>query len=326
MKQMNRLHQLFSAGVVAALGVAFAPSASARSVAAWGGHPLSPGSSSCFTESYATVTNSTCNASVGWEINLPVDAAGTWNVTINATPTSDLSSVSCVVYGTSASASTLYESAASSPTQPSVAQSLQVFTVEVPSAGALYAGCFLKEGAKVNSVNWNQPLQVPLDPQTQSNWCWAASGQMILNYFGGTVTQCDEATEYLILNNPFDVGTDCCSSPLPSGCNLSGFVQWSYLGLNFTETPKGTALSFAQLQTEMSANRPVGFGWAWDSGGGHYMVAIGAETGENNAQFVTINDPDPVNAGDQVTLTYAEWVNTPGTSTHWSDDYGISPK
>jgi hypothetical protein len=78
----------------------------------------------------------------------------------------------------------------------------------------------------------------------------------------------------------------------------------------------------------------VGFAWAWTSGGGHYMVATGVEIDEDNVQYVTINDPWAPDVGEQVTLTYEDWVSGPaGTDatatvsyTHMADDYGISAR
>jgi hypothetical protein len=167
-------------------------------------------------------------------------------------------------------------------------------------------------------------LNVPLDPQLESNWCWAAGGEMIMSYLGTTVQQCAQANELFGL-------TTCCTNPSSSGCNQGGFPQWGTW--NFSATIASSALSFAQLQAEFAANRPVGFAWRWDSGGGHYMVATGASTDADNVQYVSFNDPWAPNVGDQVTLTYEEWtgssIGTDPTSglggyTFWRDDYGIS--
>jgi hypothetical protein len=172
-------------------------------------------------------------------------------------------------------------------------------------------------------------LDVPLDPQLQSEWCWAASAEMVMAYLGTNVEQCAQAN-YLFGR------TDCCtnadSAEDLSECNQPGWPNWSYWGFSFEETAIGTALSFAQLQTEIAANRPVGFAWSWSTGGGHYMVATGTEVGDDGTQYVTINDPWAPNIGDQVTLTYTDWVAGPaGTDstatvsyTHMADDYGIT--
>ena len=50
-------------------------------------------------------------------------------------------------------------------------------------------------------------LPVTLHPQETANWCWAASGQMVMDYLGNNVSQCTEA------NNRF-YRSDCCNLAL----------------------------------------------------------------------------------------------------------------
>ncbi|NJO17253.1 MAG: hypothetical protein HC877_16370 [Thioploca sp.] len=56
-------------------------------------------------------------------------------------------------------------------------------------------------------------LPVPLRFQEQTNWCWAATSQGILNYFENNPTQCQIANWALFRS-------DCCVTPLPTGCNV----------------------------------------------------------------------------------------------------------
>ncbi len=325
---MNRIQKLLCGAGSAALGLGVAPNASARSATAWSGAPNPLTARSCFSESYGRVTNSGCSTQETWEIALPIENPGTWNVVFDVTPTSDPSSISCVALSVAQDGSSSATSLNVGATQGSAAQTIAV-TVTVPAAGALFGACFVKPGAAVNGVNWNQPLLVALDPQLESNWCWAAGGQMVMGYLGTTVQQCVEAN--------YNVSrTDCCTNPSSSACNQGGWPAWSNNGFNATVVYGGgsnpAAISFAQLQAEFAANRPVGFGWHWNSGGGHYMVATGTEVDEDNVQYVTFNDPWAPNVGEQVTLTYAEWVSGTATDptvggasyTHWRDDYGIS--
>lgn len=50
-------------------------------------------------------------------------------------------------------------------------------------------------------------LPVTLHPQETQNWCWAASGQMVMDYLGHNVSQCVQA------NNRFG-RNDCCEIDL----------------------------------------------------------------------------------------------------------------
>jgi hypothetical protein len=67
---------------------------------------------------------------------------------------------------------------------------------------------------------WNtNPLPVNLYPQQTDAWCWAASGEMVMSYLGGMVSQCEQA------NRRF-AHTDCCNTPTPASCNQGGWPEF----------------------------------------------------------------------------------------------------
>jgi hypothetical protein len=149
--------------------------------------------------------------------------------------------------------------------------------------------------------------------QEQSNWCWAASGEMIMDYLGVNVSQCQEANER-------SGRTDCCTNP--NGCNFTGWPEFDKFGFTFDRT-SSTALTWAQLREQIFCKRtPVAFSWGWPGGGGHMMVAYGYVT-LNNVNYVSVFDPLPVNQGTDTIYTYDFWVASPGHHTHWDDFYNI---
>lgn len=157
-------------------------------------------------------------------------------------------------------------------------------------------------------------LDVPLYPQQQDQWCWAASGQMIMSYLGATkVTQCDEANKRL-------GRTDCCTSPTPTACNKAGWPEPEKYGFNYN-TYNG-ALSYSSLSNEINNNRPVAFSWGWTGGGGHMMVARGFLTTSTGTQYVDVNNPWPPNVGDQYYTTYSNYVSG-SDHVHWTDYYNF---
>ncbi|HEY2512282.1 MAG TPA: ricin-type beta-trefoil lectin domain protein [Polyangiaceae bacterium] len=181
-------------------------------------------------------------------------------------------------------------------------------------------------------------LSVAIDGQQQSNWCWAATTQMIVGYSGVSVSQCAEAN--------YNTGrTDCCTNSVSASdtteCNQGGWWLLSYYGFNSSDvwqlncssntscTSTGNSpLSFDQLVAETEVNHPVAFAWHWSSGGGHAMVVAGTKTTSANGavkQYVTVNNPEPVGEGDQYDQLYTDWVSGSGYS-HWRDSYGISKK
>ncbi len=170
------------------------------------------------------------------------------------------------------------------------------------------------------------PLPVPPLAQGTQNWCWAASGQMIMNSLGNTaVSQCQEATDYPFVPPQTSPATNWCVSPTDDW-GFTGWPQFGHYGFSASQTPFGTALSYEQLKTEIDNGRPIAFVWAWDGGGGHMMVVIGYLT-EAGVDKVVINDPSPPHLGNQRTITYAEFVEgiyLGHKYTHWCDFYGIA--
>jgi hypothetical protein len=171
--------------------------------------------------------------------------------------------------------------------------------------------------------------------QETDQWCWAASGQMMMNYVGPrNVPQCYEA------NQRFG-RTDCCNCPTPNGCAQPGWPDFDAWGYNFKETP--TALSWSQLTAEVNAKRPIWFAWGWTGGGGHALVARGYE--QVNILFfqeklVLVDNPWPWQGrcgagnasgpfgGDSLEIhSYDDFVGGPGYNhVTWSNIYQVAHK
>ncbi len=159
-------------------------------------------------------------------------------------------------------------------------------------------------------------LNVPLIPQETSMWCWAASGEMCMDFLGYDISQCTEA------NNRFGF-TDCCDNPTPQACVQGGWPEFNKYGFTYSIT-NNAAISWNELVNQIDSKKaPVAFTWAWDGGGGHMMVAIGYQVTDNGTQYVKINDPWPPNVGKQKYITYSAYVSGSGY-THWDDYYNIT--
>ena len=148
-------------------------------------------------------------------------------------------------------------------------------------------------------------------------WCWAASGQMCMQFFGVTVEQCDEA------NKRFG-RTDCCNNPVPNDCINGGWPEFDKYGFTFSTT-SDAPLTWAQVQDQIYCKgKPFAFSWHWTGGGGHMMVAHGYVT-IDGVNYVSVDNPLPVGQGDEYTRTYDDYVS--GTDhTHWNDYYDITKK
>lgn len=161
---------------------------------------------------------------------------------------------------------------------------------------------------------------VTLNPQQTDEWCWAASGEMCMNFIQPSVnvTQCDEA------NKEFG-RTDCCNNPVPDACVNGGWPQPDQYNFSF-QTTSDAALSWTDLQSQIyCVKKPFAFSWHWPGGGGHMMVVIGYIT-LSGTNYVTVNDPWPPNQGNEWVNTYDWYVSSPGDHTHWNDYYNITYK
>lgn len=177
-------------------------------------------------------------------------------------------------------------------------------------------------------------LPVALQWQETSEWCWAASGQMIMNYRGPVnVPQCYEA-------NQLFSRTDCCTSPTPNACINPGWPQFALWHFNSNATAWGTPLTWAQVQAQINGDKPFMFSWAWNGGGAHAMVANGYRDITFlgiNTHWVVVNNPWPPEGrfvagnasgpfgGDLEIITYAEFVGGAGYNhTHGADVYDVT--
>jgi Peptidase_C39 like family len=161
-------------------------------------------------------------------------------------------------------------------------------------------------------------LGVPITGQHTEVWCWAASGEMTMNFLGGNVTQCDQA------NKRFGRTDCCCGPPTPEACVNTGWPEYEKYG--FTVSVSNGALSWSELTDQIGCQgKPFAFSWWWNGGGGHMMVATGYYQSLSGG-YVQINDPlpwDPSGGGSQRMSTYDAFVSGPGY-THALDYYDIT--
>lgn len=156
---------------------------------------------------------------------------------------------------------------------------------------------------------------VSLRPQETGMWCWAASGEMCMDFLGTNVSQCDEA------NKRFG-RTDCCNDPVPGACVNGGWPEFDKYGFTFART-SNSPLSWNQVKEQIYCRKkPFAFSWHWSGGGGHMMVVRGYVTLEGT-NYVYVNDPWAPNVGDLRIQTYASYVSGSGY-THWDDFYDIT--
>lgn len=134
-------------------------------------------------------------------------------------------------------------------------------------------------------------LDVTIQPQSQSNWCWAAVAASVSDYYakrGGPAaqSQCQLATTFL--------NAACCLDPMPppdtdwpGNKEFSLDLPLSTLGL-LAGSKVSSAASFPAIRQEVSAGRPIGCHISWSSGDGHFVCIIGVDEA---LKEVVVRDP-----------------------------------
>jgi hypothetical protein len=129
----------------------------------------------------------------------------------------------------------------------------------------------------------SNPLQVELEPQSLSYWCWASVTSAIENFYGETdaTSQCGVATR--CLNRPCcPPGDDTENNPVNVPYDLSTALDSNAV------SPPSDQIEFGDLQMEISASRPVCCVIRWDSSGDEHVVLAAGFTPTGD---VWIDDP-----------------------------------
>ncbi len=132
-------------------------------------------------------------------------------------------------------------------------------------------------------VSFGAVLDVPYYKQEKDQWCWNASSQMALKFYGKTYSQTTIAAWAVGGQNVpnYLYGSDSTRK----GCDLI----LAHFG-NISATGLAYAMTLSALDSEMANSRPVIIRWGWDSGGGHIVVVRGT-----SGNSVYLNDPWPAN-------------------------------
>ncbi|MEU6893537.1 papain-like cysteine protease family protein [Streptomyces sp. NPDC046557] len=168
--------------------------------------------------------------------------------------------------------------------RPSLAVTLLtalLFALPAGTATAADAGSQATSALSALSAN---RLNITMQAQQKTNWCWAASGNTIATWFGRTYSQnqfCNAAFNR-------QQGTECPNNQATLG-NVQTALRWA--GINSGSYVTGW-LQYSTVQTEINANRPVETRIQWSNGGGHMHVLYGYDTANS---WVYWGDPWPSN-------------------------------
>jgi hypothetical protein len=128
-----------------------------------------------------------------------------------------------------------------------------------------------------------QVLELPEVTQEQNEWCWAGVSKCVLDYYGDVFTQCEIAEYARSRITWYDFGNVPCCEDASFGCNnpnyncgMNGSIEdiLSHFGEIVTNN-LDRLLSKAEIEAQISQNRPFIMQWAWIAGGAHFLVGQG---------------------------------------------------
>lgn len=160
-------------------------------------------------------------------------------------------------------------------------------------------------------------LNVERITQEASNWCWAATGQMVMKYFGKDVTQCEQAALWLKKSDNKIV--DCCKeTSIPSVCDISLFPLLDYY--NFTEDYAKDRLTWEQVKEEIFCKKKPYYSRVTTSYGPHWVVVIGYTT-SGGKKYLVINDPSSAYMGGAKWKLHKDHCNNSGGGDNYNITY-----
>lgn len=179
---------------------------------------------------------------------------------------------------------------------------------------------FTTEAVSLSSVqaefawrNWfytHLVLPFTMQPQTQTNWCWAATAVSISKFYSSLSpwTQCKVAGAELSLT--------CCTSPVPSPCNVPWYLDRALTRTqNFVSIQSGT-ISWSRIKQELNNGLIIGTRIGWTGGGGHFMGIHGVSK-ILSTEYLHIDDPI---SGKSV-LTYNQFATNYQGYGSWTHTY-----
>jgi hypothetical protein len=119
------------------------------------------------------------------------------------------------------------------------------------------------------------PLNLMIQPQEMSQWCWLAVAATIGDFFAGrprSHLQCDLAQALV----PIPPGTACCSNPTPPPCNKPGPPSIALRHVGHGQAPPFVRYlaPFPRIANEISNGNPVAIAFSQTRTGIAHVVAV----------------------------------------------------
>lgn len=133
----------------------------------------------------------------------------------------------------------------------------------------------------------NKSLAFAIQPQAQTQWCWAAVSSSVADYYAPHTppdpSQCALASWAFSPN-------DCCASGGSSACNQPYLQSLALQHVGHRNRSFSGPMTFSAIQAEIVAERPIAVSIAWNVAGGHAVTITGYAT-LSGVPSVLVRDP-----------------------------------
>jgi hypothetical protein len=146
-----------------------------------------------------------------------------------------------------------------------------------------------------------------MEPQCQTNWCWAANGASVGNFYHGLgfFKQCK-------IVNEVQGKETCCEEP--AGCNDYGWLYKALISAGSFDHSVADSAAFSAVKEEINGNRPVCTRVKWNSTGAHFTTITGYDM---IGSKLVIQDP----LHGQSTIPYASYPSAYQSGGAWTNTY-----
>ncbi len=166
-------------------------------------------------------------------------------------------------------------------------------------------------------------LPVPYYPQELNNWCWAASANMIMQYWyaqdqtAKVMSQCDQAIALWHNSNP--------GKPIPVSCPLPDPVPVDFnrgyapfkVDNSYTVSISTTPLVWESVKYQIDNNMPFATEWSYQgvTGGrqinsNHWLIVVGYQTSQYATEpFISYCDPWAADSAIYRLIPFSEYTN-----------------
>jgi uncharacterized protein (DUF2141 family) len=163
-----------------------------------------------------------------------------------------------------------------------------------------------------------QVLNISLTIQEQTNWCWAACSEVVLDYYNFPKSQCEIAEWTRTVASPDFGNTNCCVDP-SQGCNQdnwnfghTGSIQEILIHFGNLQNDGGGPSTIEDITSDIQKNRLFVIRLKWNNTtGAHFVVGHGI-----NGDNVYYMDPDSQDGFYIVKYSTMLDGSNPGTWTH----------